>query len=82
MIEEKFRTSPIKFVSTGWTNATEEEAEMWSNSHYTTEPRYGEGWFPAYEFYGPSFHCRYMYRSRQEAEAAMTAYIEKQKEKA
>tara|TARA_R110000796_G_scaffold71507_1_gene162362 strand:- start:51 stop:302 length:252 start_codon:yes stop_codon:yes gene_type:complete len=83
MIEEKFITSPIKFASTGWTDATEEEAEMWSNYHYTTRPRYGEGWFPAYEFHGPhNNYARYMYRSRQEAEAAMSAYIEEQKEEA
>ena len=83
MAEEKFKTSAIRFDTTGWTGATEEDAQMWANYHYTTEPRYGEGWFPAYEFHGPhNNYARYMYRSRQEAETAMAAYIGKQKEDA
>jgi hypothetical protein len=75
---DNFKTVPTKFDTTGWVEATEDEAEMWANYHYTTSKGYGWGWFPAYEIYGPSRRTRYMYHSRQEAEDKMAAYILKE----
>jgi hypothetical protein len=77
--EAKYQTTPIKFRVTGWVEATEDDAEMWSNSHYHYAKGYGWGWFPAYEHYGPHGNrMRYMYSTCKEAEAKLAEYVLKQ----
>lgn len=76
---EKYQTIPTKFCVTGWVAATEDDAEMWSNSHYHCAKGYGWGWFPAYEHHGPHGNSmRYMYRTRKEAEEKLAEYVLKQ----
>jgi hypothetical protein len=79
------RTTPLAFVDGGYCEVPEDQAQVWSNTHYQEGvPRYGSGWFPAYvrvpKIEGQSFpvDLQHRYLTRADAEAGMAAYIKQE----
>jgi len=45
----RLRVSPTRYDKTGYVSCTKAQADCFDVSYFGSEPRYGEGWFPAYD---------------------------------